>query len=98
MEFYQGIFTIAFVAILIAIVIAYHKRKKEKKSITNSTVQKGTVAKSTVQKSLAAKHSDLRAMFPFGVIDCINREQVLRLDFSQENRGQLWKEMPHPFF
>lgn len=88
MEFYQGIFTIAFVAILIAIVIAYHKRIKEKKSIT----------KSTVQKSLADKHSDLRAMFPFGVIDCINREQVLRLDFSQENRGQLWKEMPHPFF
>ena len=54
MEFYQVIFTIAFVAILIAIDIAYHKRIKEKKSITNSTVQKETVAKSTVQKSLAA--------------------------------------------
>ena len=40
MEFFQGIFTIAFVAILIAIVIAYHKRKKEKDSIPNKSAHK----------------------------------------------------------
>ena len=55
-------------------------------------------ARDKVQEFLASKNSTLRAMFPSGVMDCTNREEVLRLDFYQENREQLWKEMPHPFF
>ena len=55
-------------------------------------------ARDKVQEYLAEKHPELRAMFPSGVMDCVKREAVLRLDFSKKNREQLWKEMPHPFF
>ncbi len=49
-------------------------------------------------KSSSAVKPALKAMFPSGVMDRIGSEEVLRLDFHQENREQLWKEMPHRFF
>ena len=55
-------------------------------------------ARDKVQEYLAEKYPTLRAMFPSGVMDCVEREAVLRIDFSKKNREQLWREMPHPFF